>query len=59
MKFYRNIISFFKQCDDGNIISGDGCNSSCQIEPGYTCAGKILSICQECGNGRVEGTEQV
>lgn len=24
-------------CDDGNLIDGDGCDSSCQIEHGFTC----------------------
>jgi len=27
-----------EQCDDGNAVSGDGCSSTCQIEPGYTCS---------------------
>ena len=26
-----------EQCDDFNHFDGDGCSSSCQIEPGYTC----------------------
>lgn len=25
------------ECDDGNLIDGDGCSSSCRIETGYTC----------------------
>jgi len=24
-------------CDDGNAISGDGCSSTCKVEPGYQC----------------------
>jgi cysteine-rich repeat protein len=24
-------------CDDGNLVDGDGCSSSCQIESGWTC----------------------
>ena len=24
-------------CDDNNVINGDGCSSSCQIEPNYVC----------------------
>jgi cysteine-rich repeat protein len=24
-------------CDDGNLVSGDGCNSACRIEAGFTC----------------------
>jgi fibro-slime domain-containing protein len=26
-----------EQCDDGNTVSGDGCSSTCTIEPGFTC----------------------
>ena len=27
------------QCDDGNQTDGDGCDSSCSVEPGYICEG--------------------
>jgi proprotein convertase subtilisin/kexin type 5 len=30
-------IRFAQQCDDGNTISGDGCSSTCTIEPGWIC----------------------
>ncbi|NNJ78923.1 MAG: cadherin-like domain-containing protein [Xanthomonadales bacterium] len=26
-----------EQCDDGNSAAGDGCSSSCQVEPGFSC----------------------
>ncbi len=26
-------------CDDGNKLNGDGCNTTCEVEVGYTCAG--------------------
>ena len=26
-----------EMCDDGNLVSGDGCSSQCEIEDGYTC----------------------
>lgn len=26
-----------EQCDDGNIVSNDGCSSTCQLENGYDC----------------------
>jgi cysteine-rich repeat protein len=49
-------------CDDGNTVAGDGCDASCQIEPGFACAGDplmpSLSLCAAPGNGRVEGAEQ-
>lgn len=25
------------ECDDGNLIDGDGCDSYCRIEEGYEC----------------------
>jgi cysteine-rich repeat protein len=27
-----NIIAGSEQCDDGNLVSGDGCSSTCQTE---------------------------
>ena len=35
-------------CDDGNLINGDGCNSSCIIELGYICAGGTISTPDVC-----------
>jgi len=25
------------ECDDGNFVTGDGCDQFCNIEPGWTC----------------------
>jgi len=25
------------ECDDGNLMDGDGCNSECKIEKGFQC----------------------
>ncbi len=46
-----------EQCDDGNEDDGDGCSSSCKIEPNFTCItqdGK--SVCKSllCGNGKID-----
>jgi cysteine-rich repeat protein len=42
-------------CDDNNTISGDGCSSSCAIEPGYKCTGGSVSsedtCVVHCGDG--------
>jgi len=27
------------QCDDGNLIDGDGCSRYCMIEEGFACSG--------------------
>ncbi len=35
-------------CDDGNILSGDGCSASCTVEVGFTCplfSGTCTEIC--------------
>ena len=33
-----------EECDDGNILDGDGCDSDCIIEAGYLCQGEP-SVC--------------
>ena len=46
-------------CDDGNTQSGDGCNSVCVVERGYSCAspGKPCRAIARCGDGIVADTE--
>ncbi|CDW76006.1 UNKNOWN [Stylonychia lemnae] len=43
-------------CDDGNIVSGDGCSLTCLIETGFQCAGGspyTKDTCSEiCGDGK-------
>ncbi len=31
------IVDAGEQCDDGNTIDGDGCDITCDVEPGYVC----------------------
>ena len=26
-----------EECDDGNVLPGDGCNGNCKVEPNWTC----------------------
>ncbi|ATB49180.1 EGF domain-containing protein [Corallococcus macrosporus DSM 14697] len=50
-------VSHGEQCDDGNRAQGDGCGSTCQVEPGFSCQGTQPSICQdvnECANGTAQ-----
>jgi len=45
-------------CDDGNTNNGDGCNSICKVESGWSCSGEP-SICAEvCGNGIITQSEE-
>ena len=48
------IIAGAESCDDHNIVAGDGCSSSCQIEAGWTCQG-VPSSCALSG-GSNSGT---
>ena len=38
------------ECDDGNSISGDGCDARCQVEPCFTCTGSP-SVCTPSPDG--------
>jgi len=52
------------RCDDGNNESGDGCSSTCYVEPGWTCSGiNCFSVCgdsilaapaEECDDGNTD-----
>lgn len=45
-------------CDDGNIVAGDGCSSTCVIESGYTCSSSPSSCVTTCGDTVIAGTEE-
>jgi len=58
-----------EECDDGNVVGGDGCSAMCKIEHGYTCTlnyedekcinGTCTSICfATCGDGIVAQEEE-
>jgi fibro-slime domain-containing protein len=50
-----------EQCDDGNVLPGDGCNGACQVEPHWTCPPDIRQgPCTRmvvCGDGTVGAGE--
>ena len=50
-----------EQCDDNNTVAGDGCNATCQIEPGFVCSGGDISTSDTCtsicGDGKRVGKE--
>lgn len=47
-----------EQCDDGDDTGGDGCSSTCQIEPGYKCSGNPSVCVLACGDDIVDTGEQ-
>ncbi len=44
-------------CDDGNTDAADGCDASCAVETGYTCAGEPSDCLTVCGDGLLAGAE--
>ncbi|MFH2007752.1 MAG: DUF4215 domain-containing protein [bacterium] len=46
----------FEQCDDGNLVGGDGCNHLCQAEPGACLVDEDLGVLTQGGvlNGTVD-----
>jgi fibro-slime domain-containing protein len=48
-----------EQCEDGNVVSGDGCSASCRIEDNFECPmlGKACVHVQICGDHRIDGAE--
>ncbi|MDP7282277.1 MAG: hypothetical protein QF475_01385, partial [Candidatus Undinarchaeales archaeon] len=48
-------------CDDKNKNNGDGCSSSCQVEPGWSCTGRgyegPTKCTSSCGDGKLDETE--
>jgi cysteine-rich repeat protein len=43
-----------EQCDDGNLLNGDGCNNQCLIEiPAPVCGNGVLEASEQCDDGNV------
>ncbi len=34
------VLARSETCDDGNLISGDGCSEKCEVEPGFECSSR-------------------
>jgi cysteine-rich repeat protein len=71
--FVHDMMSFFidpgdglragsERCDDGNIVSGDGCSAACVIECGFDCNNRYPTspdTCNsECGDGIKSSVEE-
>jgi cysteine-rich repeat protein len=45
-------IEFPETCDDGNIVGGDGCSSTCTVEAGFTCNRASPTSCKKLDTDR-------
>ncbi len=54
----NSMLNLGESCDDGNTDGGDGCDTHCQIEGGWSCP-ELGRPCQAaaCGDGIVAGLE--
>jgi cysteine-rich repeat protein len=65
------VVSFGEECDDGNLVGGDGCSGTCQDDTtgescvldeecaaGEACTGGVCTIATTCGDGIPEGAEE-
>jgi cysteine-rich repeat protein len=46
-----------EQCDDGGTAPGDGCDTTCQVETGWTCLDEPSVCSEDCGDGIIVGAE--
>lgn len=42
----NGIVEGSEECDDGNLINEDGCDSLCIIDPYYRCDASVPNICK-------------
>ncbi len=45
-------IELWEECDDGNILNGDGCSSVCRIESAV-CGNRRIEVWEECDDGNI------
>jgi len=49
----NGLLETHEECDDGNLINGDGCSSECLIEEEAVCGNGILEPGEECDDGNL------
>lgn len=45
------LLSPDEECDDGNVVDGDGCSASCTLEGDATCGDGLLQEDEQCDDG--------
>jgi len=44
------LVTGLEGCDDGNLLGGDGCGSTCAVEPQFACSGEPSACAPICGD---------
>lgn len=54
----NHIIETGEQCDDGNILDGDGCDSLCSFETiSSVCGNNVVEAGEQCDDGNLESND--
>lgn len=48
-----------EDCDDGNLLDGDGCSKNCLMEPGFYCKGESVLVAVVKKGSNSKGKEPV
>lgn len=55
----NGVLEASEDCDDGNLVSGDGCSNDCTLENGWVCSSpNTPCAAARCGDGLRAGDEQ-
>ena len=49
----NNVLETGEECDDGNLVDGDGCSSVCATEVASVCGNNILETGEGCDDGNL------
>ncbi len=47
-----------EECDDSNLVAGDGCDAACEVETGWVCPTGGVACNEVCGDSLVVGVEE-
>jgi len=50
----NGILEWGEECDDGNVVGCDGCDSQCTLEFPPICGNGVKETCEECDDGNLE-----